>query len=56
MSDKDLELIAARELLRRWVKKYAPSNIPGGWEYDHDAVELIETSAKLLGIEHPWRQ
>lgn len=50
------ELIAARELLRRWIARYAPGNKPGGWDYDKNVVELIETSAALLGIEDPWRQ
>ena len=31
-----VERIASRELLlkKRWVKKYAPANRPGAWEYD----------------------
>lgn len=51
-----LELIAAKELLRRWVRKYAPGNRPGAWDYDHDAVELIETTANLLGVKDPWEK
>lgn len=52
--DRAIELIAARELLRRWVKKYAPSCKPGGWDYDHDAADLCQTTATLLGIGDPW--
>jgi hypothetical protein len=52
---KEIELMAAKQLLRRWIKKYAPRNKPGAWDYDHDAVDLIETSAILLGIkEEVW--
>lgn len=50
-----IKLIAAEELLHQWLQKYAPGNIPGAWDYDKDAVRLIETTAKLLGIEKPWR-
>ena len=51
-----LERIAAREVLRRWVTKYAPTCRPGGWEYDRDAAELCEATAELLGMGDPWAQ
>jgi len=50
-----IQNIAMRELLRRWLKKHAPHCKPGAWEYDHDAAELCQTTATLLGIEDPWR-
>lgn len=54
MSKEEIELIAARELLRRWIRKFAASNKPGAWNYDKDAADLIEVSAKLVGIEDPF--
>ncbi len=50
-----IELIAAKELLRHWVTKYASSNKPGSWDYDKDLIQLIEDSASFLGIENPWK-
>ncbi len=46
--------IAAKALLRQWVKKYAGSCKPGGWEYDKEAAELCAASADLLGMGNPW--
>lgn len=49
-----MERIAARALLRRWMSKYAPLCRPGGWDYDHDAAELCKETAELLGDDSPW--
>jgi hypothetical protein len=48
------EKIAARGLLRRWLEKYAGTCKPGGWEYDHDAADLCQTTADFLGVGDPW--
>ena len=49
-----MERIAAREVLRRWVTKYAKTCKPGPWDYDRDAAGLCEDTAELLGLGDPW--
>ena len=49
-----IERIAMIEILHRWVIKYAPGCKPGGWEYDHDAADLCQTTAHLLKMGDPW--
>lgn len=49
-----VKCIAMKELLHRWVKKYAGGCKPGAWEYDHDAADLCQTTADLLKMGDPW--
>ncbi len=48
-----IELIAAKELLRRWMRKHKGVYVPGGWDYDKDGVDLMEQTGRLLE-EDPW--
>ena len=57
MSNKGIDPIAAKALLKLWFMKGVKTfPMPGAWEYDKDAAELVEDTAILLGIEgDPWR-
>ncbi len=49
------ERIAMKALLHQWLNKGVKTfTMPGAWEYDKEAAELVETTAELLGIERPW--
>lgn len=49
------ERIAAREVLRRWLMKYAETCKPCAQrEYDRAAAELCADTAELLGLGDPW--
>lgn len=57
MSEHDQILaVATRALLRRFFDKERRNmqNKPGAWEYDHEAAELVEETAKLFGVKDPW--
>lgn len=49
----NLETIAFKSLLIRWLKKHDHLYMPGGWDYDKEGAELVEDTAKVLGIK-PW--
>ncbi len=49
-----IELIAAKELLRRWMRKHRGIYAPGAWDYDKDGADLMEQTGKLLE-EDPWQ-
>lgn len=55
LSGSTAERIAMKSLLHQWLNKGVKTfSMPGAWEYDKEAVELVETTAELLGIERPW--
>jgi hypothetical protein len=46
----------ALNLLRAWIKCEAAGCKPGAWEYDKEKSQLVEDSAKLVGIDDPWKE
>lgn len=49
-----VEGIAAKALLREFLRIIAPGCKPGAWEYNVQQAELCEEAGKLLGVA-PWK-
>ncbi|OGU60451.1 MAG: hypothetical protein A2V66_01840 [Ignavibacteria bacterium RBG_13_36_8] len=44
----------AINLLKLWMAKKPRDWMPGAWEYDEAGAELVDDTAKFLGIPFPW--